>query len=76
MMLAMMIRVVITRALRGSPFSVRRDSHRPFGSTACSPMAMRIRAAPTTEASAEENVAPSRPAMTAGPQAARSTMIV
>ena len=59
---------VTSMAFRGSPDFVRCSSHSPPGSTRCSPIAIRIRPEPTSEASAEEKVAPSSPATTGGPQ--------
>ena len=39
-----------------------------YGSTLCSPIANKIREEPTMEAKAEENVAPSIPAIIKGPK--------
>ena len=59
-------------ALRGSPLFVRVARAPLRGTMLWLPRAWRIRGAPTKEASAEEKVAASSPARTAGPQNERS----
>jgi len=65
---------VTSMALRGSPFWVSCLTQPLAGTMRCSPIAWRMRPAPTAEASAEEKHAPSSPATTAGGQAAFSIM--